>query len=248
MPDLKENEIERYRTEGYLILPGLIHGEKLDAYLQLLDGLVQRVRSMLEPPRGFSFQPDEAGNPIAGRLLKVQGLCVAEPGALALAREPEIVDRVASLIGPELHVFGTKFFPMLPQGGTSTGWHQDNHYFGTDSERIVSCGIYLQDTNRSNGCLRVITGSHASKKQREHSSGEGSFAHGDWTQVDETSAALVECPPGTVVLFSANLLHGATTNRSDRSRYSTAWHYIPADLQLDKFTFGEYKDRHWVRG
>jgi len=77
--------------------------------------------------------------------------------------------------------------------------------------------------------------------------GQGTFGHGSWAEVDETRAIDVVCPGGTVVFFSANLLHGASTNTSDRSRYSTAWHYIPADLDLEMFPFGEYEDRHWVR-
>lgn len=40
----------------------------------------------------------------------------------------------------------------------------------------------------------------------------------------------------------------AYDNFSDRTRYSTAWHYIPGDLQMDRFVRGEYEDRHIVRG
>ena len=40
---------------------------------------------------------------------------------LELARETAILDRVAVLIGENIDVFGTKFFPKLPNGGTSTG-------------------------------------------------------------------------------------------------------------------------------
>ena len=83
-----------------------------------------------------------------------------------LAREPAIVERAAALIGPKLHMFGSKFFPMLPQGGTSTGWHQDNHYFGTNSDRVVSCGIYLDAADAGNGCLRLLPRSHASSERR----------------------------------------------------------------------------------
>jgi ectoine hydroxylase-related dioxygenase (phytanoyl-CoA dioxygenase family) len=50
------------------------------------------------------------------------------------------------------------------------------------------------------------------------------------------------------VIFSANLLHGAYDNFSDRTRYSTAWHYIPGDLNMERFVRGEYSDRHIVRG
>ena len=241
------HEIEQFREKGYLIFPALIHGEKLAHYKRILDGLVERATSMDTSQVGFTLQPDENGQLIPGRLFKVQGVCVVEPQILDLARESEITDRIASLIGPDLHMFGSKFFPMLPRGGPSTGWHQDNHYFGTNSDRVVSCGIYLENTNLSNGCLKVMPCSHATGELVAHIHGTGTFAHGNWTEVDESQAVDVECPGGTVVLFSANLLHGANTNTSARSRYSTAWHYIPADLDLEMFPFGEYQDRHEVK-
>ena len=177
----------------------------------------------------------------------MQGVCVAELRVLALAREPEIVERVAALIGPQLHMFGSKFYPMLPRGGTSTGWHQDNHYFGTNSDRVISCGIYLEDADRTNACLRLLPKSHLSGELVEHERGQGTFSHGSWVEVDEGQAVEVECVGGTVVLFSANVMHGATTNHSERTRYSTAWHYIPAGLDLEMFPFGEYEDRHLIR-
>ena len=43
-------------------------------------------------------------------------------------------------------------------------------------------------------------------------------------------------------------MHGAYDNYSERSRYSTAWHYIPGKLQLEQFPRGGYKDRHIVLG
>jgi ectoine hydroxylase-related dioxygenase (phytanoyl-CoA dioxygenase family) len=243
---LSIEEQQQYREEAYLIFPGLISGESLQRYKGLMDDLVGRARAMKTNEGSLALQPDEQGDLIPGRLFKVQGVCVEEPGLLDLAREPAIVSRVTDIIGSSLHMFGSKFFPMLPQGGTSTGWHQDNHYFGTRSHQVVSCGIYLENTDRSNACLRVLPRSHATGELVAHEGGKGTFAHGNWTEVDESQATFVECPAGTVVLFSANLLHGAATNTSDRSRYSTAWHYIPADLDLEQFPFGTYKDRHVI--
>jgi hypothetical protein len=241
------DEIQHFQEEGYLIFPGLIHGGKLLRLKGILDELVERAKTFATSRDGFNLQPDAEGNLIPGRLFKVQGVCVAEPRILELARDPDIVDRAASLLGPRLHIFGSKFYPMLPHGGTSTGWHQDNYYFGTTSHRVISCGIYLERCDPSNGCLRLVPRSHLSGQLLKHAHGQGAFGHGSWTEVDESLAIDVECPAGTVVLFSANLLHGATTNTSDRSRYSTAWHYIPADMDLESFPYGEYEDRFEVR-
>ena len=81
-----------------------------------------------------------------------------------------------------------------------------------------------------------------------HEAGHGVYAHGAWTDVDESQAVDVVCAPGTAVLFSANLLHGARPNLSHRTSYRTAWHYIPGDMDLAMFPRGGYKDRHIVRG
>ena len=114
--------------------------------------------------------------------------------------------------------FGTKCFPMRP-GGTSVSWHQDNHYFGTSSSQIVSCAVYLEDTDRANGSLRVIPGSHL-EGEVPHCPGVGEWANGEWAVVDERRAIDVVCCPGTVVLFNALLLHAAHKNTSDdRTRY-----------------------------
>ena len=245
---LTADELERYESEGFLVFEALINGEKLAYYKAVFDELVERARAMNESTGHFNLQPDRDGKPIAGRLFKLQGVCAEDPRVLELAREPAIVDRVESLAGPDLHVFGTKFFPMIHRGGTSVGWHQDNHYFGTNSNRVVTCGIYLEDTDRENGCLQLIPRSHRSGHLVEHVFGTGEYAHGSWADVDESQAIDVECPGGTVLLFSANLLHSARQNHSDRTRYSTAWHYIPPDMLLEQFPPESYNDRHIVRG
>jgi ectoine hydroxylase-related dioxygenase (phytanoyl-CoA dioxygenase family) len=245
---LTDAQVQQYADEGYLVLEALIPADRLARYRRIFDELVERSRSLPESGNGFNLAPDEQGKPIPGRLHKVQGVCVVDERVLDLAREPEILDRVESLIGPNIDMFGSKFYPMLVRGATSTGWHQDNHYFGTDSGRVVSCAIYLEETAPENGCLQVVPGSHRTGCLVGHRAGTGVYAHGAWTEVDERQAVDLVCPPGTVVLFSANLLHGARPNRSDRTSYRTAWHYLPGELDLPMFPRGVYKDRHILRG
>jgi len=243
---LTDEQIKQFQENGYLVFERLIHGEKLVYYKSVFDDLVAQGQSLQEERPHWTLELDSEGNPRPGLLHKVQGVCVVDERVLALAKEPEILDRVEALVGANIDVFGTKFFPKLPNGGTSTHWHQDNFYFGTNSDRILSCGIYLEDSDKENGCLRVVPQSHLSMEIVEHK--KNPAMHGSWTEVDESQAVDLEIPAGTVVIFSANLLHGAHDNFSDRTRYSTAWHYIPGDFVSDRFVRGEYEDRHVVRG
>jgi len=247
---LSSEQLKRYTEEGYLVFEALLPMEGVVRYRAVMDDLVARGRGLTEPGDGFHLLPDEQGRPVPGRLHKVQGVCVVDDRLLKLAREPAILDRVEALIGPNIDMFGSKFFPMLYPGATSTGWHQDNHYFGTNSNRVVSCAIYLQETVRENGCLQVVPGSHRTGELVSHHRGTGTMAHGSWTAVMVAEDAVVDvvCPPGTVVLFSANLLHGALPNLTPQSSYRTAWHYVPGDMDLAQFPRGGFRDRHLVRG
>lgn len=242
---LTNEQRQRFRNEGYLIFEGLIRGARLAYYKGVFDELVARGRGLTEQIPHWTLELDERGVPRPGLLHKVQGVCMVDPRVLELAREPAILDRVEALIGENIDVFGTKFFPKLPNGGTSTRWHQDNFYFGTETERIISCGVYLEDSDVENGCLRVVPGSHRLGKIVEHR--KNPALHGMWTDVDESRAVDLVIPAGTVVLFSANILHGAHDNHSTRTRYSTAWHYLPETLNPKKFIKGKYEDRHVAR-
>ena len=145
---LSDQAKQQFNDEGYLVFEQLISGEKLSYYVSVFDELVVRSRHIPVDTPHWSFEIDDSGQQVPGFLHKIQGVCVLDPRVVALAKEPAILARVAPLIGPAIDVFGTKFFPKLPGGGTSVHWHQDNFYFDTNTDRIVSCGVYLEDADR----------------------------------------------------------------------------------------------------
>jgi len=262
----------QWKRDGYLVFPALLNSVENASFKQTLDALVQETANMTESQMsewstsGSGAQtskillPDANGKLQAGRLFKVQGICAIENRILELSKNERIISAVQQLFKlnevseelTEIDCFGTKFFPLLPQGGTSVHWHQDNYYFGTEGEKVISCSIYFEATDRENGCLRVLPGTH---KQGifKHIKGEGEFSFGEWAEIDpkfeEAEAVDVICPPGTVVLFSPNLLHRAYQNTSkDRTGYRVAWHYVFNDFKMEwrgtKFGRGEYADRY----
>jgi len=253
---LTKAQIEQFWKEGYLVFPGLL-AQDIPKWMKVFEKYVERSKSIQAGDgtywnnSGYVLAVDEKGNGLSGQLSKIQSLCVYEPQTLDIAKSPVLVDKIQSLLSSsDIDMFGSKFFPLLP-GGTSVNWHQDNHYFGTDSEKIISCAIYWEDTTRANGCLKVVPRSMG--KVQPHQPGKGIWALGEWIQdVDESKSVDIEVPAGSVVLFSSLLMHAAHQNRtSDRTRYSVFWHYVPSDHNFTwrgtSFARGEYQDRHSIR-
>ena len=111
---LTDEQLRQFRDDGFLVFEALIQGERLAYYKQVFDELVTQGSKITEQTPHWALELDERGEPRAGLLHKVQGVCVVDDRVLELAREPAIIDRVALLIGENIDVFGTKFFPKLP--------------------------------------------------------------------------------------------------------------------------------------
>eukprot|EP00966_Prymnesium_polylepis_P021001 483339-Prymnesium_polylepis.1 len=132
------------------------------------------------------------------------------------------MDPCATDIAPseDLDVFGTKYFPVHAGTIGSVGWHDDNYYFGTTRSRTISCAVYLSGTEQRRGNLRVVPGSHLDDEVGEQRAAHyrpsveqgGEFIPDDVVCSARLTGATrvpleVEVPPGSAVLFDANLLH-----------------------------------------
>ncbi len=117
-------------------------------------------------------------------------------------------------------------------------WHQDwycwsdqNSY--TDQIQQVFVMVYLVDTERANGCLRVVPGSHRRRTEIHDLLPE---AHSDELRrmsdphhlayADYASAIDVPSRVGDVIVGDARLIHGAYGNTSGRPRpLLTLWYH-----------------------
>ncbi|CAE8639743.1 unnamed protein product [Polarella glacialis] len=257
----------KFWEQGYLVFEGLLAEEapgireKMGQAMKTADHLGRSLtadwNAVNTGGAEFVLAKDEAGSVIPNRILKIQAAALACPAVLEVLGSEKVGAKVREFYGflgqavPEhVDVFGTKFFPMLP-GRTSVSWHQDCHYFGTGSPWIISCGVYLEDTDAQNGCLQVVPGSHLHGKL-PHKPGTGEFSQGEWLSENPSGLEVdVVVPAGSVVLFNAMLVHGARKNQStSRSRYSIFGHFVPTSLGFSwrgtDFSHGVYADRHSV--
>ena len=117
---------------------------------------------------------------------------------------------------------------MTKQPGYSsvTRWHQDNRYWSFDEENLISVWLALGKEDISNGCLRVIPGSHS----LELSAGRfdaAQFLRGDIIANKKlvTEAVPVELGFGDVLFFHSRLLHAAGRNLTDETKFSLVYTY-----------------------
>ncbi len=86
---------------------------------------------------------------------------------------PEIVDRVGSILSPDLLCWRTEFFPKYP-GDEGTDWHQAGTFANVTSSKkpqiewpessggrgTITVWTAFTESNIDNGCMQVIPGSH----------------------------------------------------------------------------------------
>ena len=99
---LSDAQVQQFQTDGYLVLPEAF--SDAPAILERFRGLVAKSnrlegdQSMHWNNGGWCLATDACGNPIPGRLHKIQGLFVEEPTELELAQRRSIITKVCCLV------------------------------------------------------------------------------------------------------------------------------------------------------
>lgn len=117
-----------------------------------------------------------------------------------------------------------------PGYSSATLWHQDNRYWSFDREDLVSVWLALGREDRTNGCLRVIPGSH--KLHLE----SGQFDSALFLRPDLpdnkaliSQSELVTLEQGDVLFFHSRLFHAAGRNLTDQTKFSVVFTYHQED-------------------
>lgn len=139
--------------------------------------------------------------------------------------------------------FSSGYIISKPLQSPALFWHQDWWGWGdpisyTDQIAQVFVMIYLQDTAKNNGCLRVLPGSHRKihglhENEKAHTEGVSRVENPDdplYQSVEGEKEVSVNF--GDVVIGDARLIHGAYPNQSDQERTLITLWYHPDYSQL----------------
>jgi ectoine hydroxylase-related dioxygenase (phytanoyl-CoA dioxygenase family) len=134
-----------------------------------------------------------------------------------------VLDAVESVLGADLLIDGTLVFYKPPRDGSYASWHQDSVYSGWHLTPSISAWIALTSSERRNGCMRAIPGSHKlGLVDHDNIQDDPNLLNrrGERIRMDvqEAEAIDVELKPGEMSLHHTNLVHGSNPNTSDGPR------------------------------
>lgn len=251
---LTDDEINKFREQGYI--------GPFKAYdSEYVKNVYKKLRVQFFDRENAPYQVD-ASSPIANydRHLDIDFLS-------RHIMNPRLVDRVASVLGSNLVCWRSELFPKYP-GDEGTDWHQaDTFAHASGKPQIVwpnesrfggaiTVWMALTDTDKENGCLRFIPGTHEEMFYDEslgmeyvpdlqHSTFKdgkkmGFFGYDyrnlqkdkDWVP-DEAQAVDIEMKAGEFVIFWSTLMHASNPNNtSDRTRLGFAARYVPSSVHV----------------
>jgi len=142
------------------------------------------------------------------------------------ARSARMVDTATDLIGEPVYHFQSKLTAKEPFTGGAWEWHQDYGYWyynGCLRPAMFSCMIALDRTDRTNGCLQILKGSHQLGRI-DHVPVSDKQNAADPKRMEQIlkhhEVVYCEMEPGDAVFFHCNALHRSDQNRSPNRRYT----------------------------
>jgi chlorinating enzyme len=151
----------------------------------------------------------------------------------------EVLDWVEPLVGPDIALWSSHFISKDPFTGRATPWHEDSAFWEgrfDAYDHIVTIWLALENpSNRDNGCMRVIPGSHLaggfSQNYVPTDMSEQTF-HAQIAEVDESKAVDFELRRGEFSMHDGRIVHGAKPNTSPVRRTGYTMRYFPSSVKM----------------
>jgi ectoine hydroxylase-related dioxygenase (phytanoyl-CoA dioxygenase family) len=159
-----------------------------------------------------------------------------EPALLEFLLSAEALDLVEPLIGPDILLWSSHFICKDPFTGRATPWHEDSAYWNgrvSQYNKIVTIWLALDRSNKENGCMRVIPGSHTNGFSEYEAVDKKLNTFGSQIKdIDDSRAVYFELEPGECSLHDGRLIHGANANTSPYRRCGYTMRYMAASTKI----------------
>jgi ectoine hydroxylase len=242
---LTPSQIERFREDGFLILPSLFSPEEV---------------AVMREAAATVFAEDDRANireKLSGEVRTAMGLHLRHETFARLTRHPRFVKPAMQLLGDDrLYVQQTKINTKAAFEGEIWQWHYDfaTHHRedGVPEPLALNLHVFLDDVSEFNGPLYFIPGSHKHGPARTRLD-TTTTSYPLWVVDRETVSRLAgdrglvsaTGPAGTALIFGDTLVHGSPPNLSpwDRRIFSVILNPIAnATTKADRPDYKHHRD------
>lgn len=216
---LSDGELKSYQDNGYLIIKGIIKPEGVKQMQQECMVAWNKEKESFDPNKSW-LQNSLLVN-IHHQASTVRDYYFEGP----------LVDIASQIIGPNVKG-ATSQLTFKMKGNTKPfGWHQDNGYGELEPYNAITTLTALDDTDRGNGCLWLIPGSHKQGQIRVQQDVDQKKSQSEIiVEADDKLAVPMEMKAGDTLLFNCWMLHKSDGNYSnDRDRRILFLRYADAD-------------------
>lgn len=220
---LSSEQQQFFERNGYLILKDCVSADVLGRLQEASEQWLHDVQQLHE--QGL-FTPDAAIIPGSdGKQHCIRINCVHTKGntvSLEVLGLPALIAAARSLCG-EGEVISTYESLLVKEDGDNQliPWHQDALY--DRSYRVITAGIYLDDSRRDGGCLLVLPGSQHQKQDI--------CAHTERYGYNAADLCAVEVNAGDILLHDAMVVHASAPVTSPVRRRTVYFEFRSAEEQ-----------------
>ncbi len=165
-----------------------------------------------------------------------------------LARDESILKKVKQIIGDDIYIWSSAFFPKAPGEGMIVSYHQDNPYWQLTSEKVVTAWIAMTISDKNSGALEIVPKSSnlgvindldVKDARKSYLKGQKTTKPNDMLSynqnlesfIKKNKPEVINLRPGQFSLHHVNAVHGSGINKSSAYRIGYAVRYISSDTQ-----------------
>ncbi len=224
---LSDTEYEKFKTDGYMVVPGALehaHCDRLEAAGDTLDARERQAHDVAADAR-----------------LSVMDFIGRDPEFLELVDWPTVLPKVWGLMGWNIQIYHSHLVYTPPENDLATkkqGWHQDSGRLNVEMEYHPRPMLSLKVAYFLSDCLEdgmgnfyVVPGSQENDE----------LIPRDQRQVDPPGATPIYARRGDAVIFDRRLWHTASPNGADITRkvlfygYSFRWIRPRDDMSIEHY-------------
>lgn len=229
---LSAQAIARFHRDGYLIIPHWVTGSQLETLQRVaINALALPQQPLeLEAELGYPGSPSSTDTMGGDTVRRLQGAYQRNQQWQQWARSPEM-KKVLQQLFDNPHILLSQahhncLMTKSPKHSSDTGWHQDTRYWSFEQPRLINSWLALGKEQPQNGGMWVIPGSHRLSFTEQQFDAAVFFREDmgiNKPLINQATPVLLE--PGDLLLFDARLLHKASRNLTDRTKYSLVFTY-----------------------